>query len=208
MPTPETPPTARANTRAADARSAAALSRLQREHANIGRLLALLESELARLHGGQDVDDALILDAFTYLTDYVDRVHHPREDLANEMLAARSTVMDELRPVIAAQHATIRDSGASLRDRLERALQDQPVARLEIARDGFVYTRELRRNMELEEAVVFAVASALLTGDDWAVIDAKVAPEADPLFGDAVDARFVELSEELTERAGCSWDYE
>jgi hemerythrin-like domain-containing protein len=205
MPAPEIQPT---RIRTSDARSAAAIAHLQREHANIGRLLLLLESELARLHGGEDVDDALILDVFTYLTEYVDRFHHPREDLASQVLATRSPVMGELRPVLAAQHATLRQSGASLRDRLERALLDQPVARLEIARDGFVYSRELRRNMALEEAVVFSVATALLSAEDWADIDAKLAPAVDPLFGDSIDARFIELSEELTKRAGCSWDYE
>src|SRR5262249_1289231 len=62
--------------RAREARSAAAISRLRREHRNIERLLTYLESELGRMSGGEDIDDALVLDAFTYLTEYVDRIHH------------------------------------------------------------------------------------------------------------------------------------
>lgn len=185
-------------------RSSTAISRLRREHGNIDRVLSFLESELARLNGGEDIDDALVLDAFTYLTEYVDRCHHAREDVAVELLAARSRTVSELRPVLAAQHEALRGSGTSLRKRLESALLDEPVARHEIARDGSVYTRELRQNMALEEEFFFNVATSLMSEEDWTAIDAQLGAHTDPLFGELIEDRFRELAEELAQRAGCA----
>jgi hypothetical protein len=37
----------------------------------------------------------------------------------------------------------------------------------------------------------------------WRLIEAKLAPQPDPLFGEAVHQRYAELFRELVERFGC-----
>ena len=184
------------------------IARLRREHGNVELLLLVLESQLARIHRGDDVDEGLVLEIFRYLTGYVDVFHHGREDAAIEMLAERVAVVRAAMPVLTAQHDEIRSRGAALRDRLERAVVDEPVSRPELVRAGFSYARSLRKNMALEEAIVFPAAADVMSPAEWAAIDAKLGVPGDPLFGGQRDDRFRRLFEELTTRAGCACAFE
>ncbi len=189
------------------ARSRREVERLRHEHGNIERLLLVLESHLAGFHAGEDLDEQLTLDALSYLIDYVDRFHHSREDLIVELLAAREPVVRAMLPTLSAQHEGIRSNGAALRDRLERALVDEPVAREDLVRHGFAYTAELRRNMALEDTVVFPLVATGIGGSEWDAMNANVAAGVDPLFGSVVDKRHRALFEEITRRAGCDCAY-
>ena len=54
----------------------------QAEHANYRRLLDLLRSETERFTAGGQPDYELMSDVVHYMTQYPDRFHHPREDVA------------------------------------------------------------------------------------------------------------------------------
>lgn len=183
------------------------VERLRCEHGNIARLLLVLESHLARLHAGEDLDEQLMLDAVSYLTDYVDGIHHAREDLIVELLAEREPLVRAILATLSAQHDAIRAEGAMLRERLESAALDAPVAREDLVRHGFAYTGDLRRNMALEERVVFPLAVVGLSAAEWGAIEAKVAGGVDPLFGGTVEPPYRALFEEIARRVGCDCAY-
>ena len=56
------------------------------EHAYFKRLLELLHLEADRFPRGEKPNYELMLDIISYLRDYGDALHHPREDVAYERL--------------------------------------------------------------------------------------------------------------------------
>ena len=53
------------------------------DHVNFGRLLNLLEKQLALFDTGASPDYDLMLDILYYMTHYADVVHHPKGDLSS-----------------------------------------------------------------------------------------------------------------------------
>ncbi|HEX8796351.1 MAG TPA: hypothetical protein VF765_35615 [Polyangiaceae bacterium] len=186
------------------AASKAAVDQLIREHRNIGLLLLMLDSYFAAMSSGDDVDETLLTDAMTYMTDYVDAFHHAKEHLAVEAVADRSRTIAAARGELEAQHRRIGDDGGWLRATLQQALRDEPVSRKKLIAVGLHYTAEMRRNMELEESLVFPALVDVLDADAWRLIQARLSPRPDPLFGEAVHQRYAELFRELVDRFGCS----
>jgi len=180
-----------------------AVERLTREHSDIGLLLLMLDSYFAAMNGGEDVDDGLLLDAMTYMTVFVDGFHRAKERYAVEAVAKRSATVREARGELERQYRRIRNGGLWLRGALERTLRDEPMPRARLARAGFEYAAEMRRNMEFEESSVFPALVEALDADAWHAIDARVGPLTDPLFGETVHQRYAELFRELTARFGC-----
>jgi hemerythrin-like domain-containing protein len=173
-----------------------------REHRDVTTLLVMLDSYFASMKLGDDVDDPLLLDAMSYLSCFLQGVHHAKEDLAVEAAIDRVPAIRELCGELAAQHRRIRDAGAQLHDELQGVLLDAPILRRALADDGFAYTAEIRRNMALEEEAVFPALSEALDADMCARIDARL-PRRDALFGAAGGARYEKLFHELTSRFGC-----
>jgi hemerythrin-like domain-containing protein len=180
-----------------------AVERLIREHSNIGLMLFMLDSYFAAMSAGQEVDEALLLDATTYMTVFVGGFHHAKEQLAVVAVASRSAAIRGARDELEAQHHRIREDGLRLRGGLERTLLDEPMPRQKLAVAGVAYAAAVRRNMEYEEMTVFPVLAEMLDDDAWHVIDATIGPQTDPLFGETVHQQYAELFRELAARFGC-----
>jgi branched-chain amino acid transport system ATP-binding protein len=180
----------------------AAVETLIREHRNIEMLLVMLDSYFAAMSAGDEVDETLLVDAMTYMTEYVDGFHHSKEQLAIDVVAERSRAIACAKTELEAQHQRIGEAGAWLRATLEQVLRDAPVSRQKLIATGLTYTAEMRRNMELEEKLVFPALTEGLDADAWRVIEGRVPPQPDPLFGEAVHQRYAELFRELVERFG------
>ncbi len=185
------------------AASRAAVDQLIREHRNIEVLLVMVDSYFAAMGSGEEVDESLLIDAMSYMTEYVDAFHHPKEQLAVDAVSSRSLAIASAKSELEGQHRRIGETGGWLRATLEHALRDQPIPRRELIGVGLSYTAEMRRNMELEEQVVFPALTEVLDAEAWRLIDARLSPRPDPLFGEAVHQRYGELFRELVERFGC-----
>jgi hemerythrin-like domain-containing protein len=178
------------------------VDRLIREHDNVAQLLVVLDSMFASIASGDDADDDLISDAMNYLTGFVDTFHHTKEDLAVAAVAERVDGLRELQPELDAQHRRIENTGSALHAELERMLLDEPVRRKELAATGFLYTAEIRRNIEFEESRIFPRLLEGLDEEAWACIDARLGCPPDPLFGPAPHERYRALFRTLTRRIG------
>ena len=185
------------------AASQAAVETLIREHRNIEMLLVMLDSYFAAMSAGDEVDEALLVDAMSYMTEYVDGFHHSKERLAVDVVAGRSRAIANAKTELVAQHHRIGEAGAWLRDALAQVLRDEPVSRRKLIATGLTYTAEMRRNMELEEKLVFPALTEMLDTEAWQTIEARLPPHPDPLFGEAVHQRYAELFRELVDRFGC-----
>lgn len=171
------------------------------EHVHFNRLLALMQREMDRFHGGDDPDYPLMLDVIGYLRDYGDRVHHPRENEAFRRLLVHCP--DRQLPIarLLQEHRVIAHAGEKLRDLLEQAAQDAIVRRGEIEVAAATYLVYYGNHIAKEEEDVLPRAARHLTAEDWQAVKAAVPAAGDPLFGQQPEERLRELRRRIESHA-------
>jgi hemerythrin-like domain-containing protein len=153
------------------------------DHAYFRTLLRLVQREVDVLHAGERPNYELMLDAISYLRDFSDKLHHPREDVAFERLAKRCP---ELAPTLARlrqEHRVIAAAGETLRGLLAAALGDAVVKRAEIEVAAATYLVYYGNHIAKEEEDVIGRAAATLSAEDWQAVRDAVPARRDPLFG-------------------------
>jgi hemerythrin-like domain-containing protein len=168
------------------------------EHVNFAGLLDLLESQVRAFHAGERPNYDLMADIVFYLRSYSDYVHHPREDVAFALLAEREPGLELEISRLRQEHWVIAAAGEELLRRLGDAAGDMvvtPRAALEAA--AATYLVYYRQHLNAEEREIMPRAAHVLTDDDWAAVAATDPLLADPLFGEDVTARFVELRRQI-----------
>lgn len=152
------------------------------------RLASVMHGMLYFVHGIDRQGPAPDLKVFRamlfYISEYPERIHHPKEDqYLFSRLRERTSELDEIISKLASQHS----QGESLARELEHALN-----RFEMeGASGFPTFRDLVEqyaafyfeHMRMEEEVVLPAAKLILTGEDWQVIAEAFAGNPDPLAG-------------------------
>jgi hemerythrin-like domain-containing protein len=170
---------------------------LSLEHANMAKLLAMLERQIDIFKQGGTPDYHMIRQILEYNLEYADLYHHPKEDLIFARLRERypdtiNTVnnLEEDHRRLAAQTRRFAEAianiveGAELpRDRVMRMAED--------------YLESSRRHMEMEDKWVFPAARQWLTDADWEAVEREATRGDDPLFGPQVQDMYGALNEEL-----------
>jgi hemerythrin-like domain-containing protein len=160
------------------------------EHVYFRRLLELLQQELDTFHRGQRPNYELMLDIVSYLRDYTDQFHHPREDVAFERLAQRCPELKLELARLAQEHRVIARAGEKLRDHLEAILDGSIVERAEVEVAAATYLVYYGNHLAKEDEIVLGRAAELLTPEDWQAVKAAVVPASDPLFGERPEERY------------------
>ena len=162
------------------------IAALERDHANITKLLELLESEILAIEVGKTPDYPLLQDIMRYMTHYPDRFHHPKEDLIFVQLLKREPgARDDVEDLLE-EHISIGLAGQEFDRLLHTTDVDSVDVREQLGTLGFAYIRALREHMLKEERKLFALAKAIFTKEDWQIIDEEVDAIEDPLFGEMV----------------------
>ncbi|MCS3903218.1 hemerythrin-like domain-containing protein [Methylohalomonas lacus] len=174
-----------------------ALERLQQDHRQIETLLNVLEHQIAAVDRGDRPDYALMYQVMHYLTYYPDRYHHVFEDLLFERLVSRRTDLKPVIDTLAGQHETMTNQGVQLRSLLESVLNDLPVARPDLVRQGDAYLTAYRQHLECEETDVFPALIDSLMQSDWMTLLTRFEWRADPLFAAQADREYDLLVETL-----------
>ncbi len=162
------------------------IAALDSDHANIAKLLELIESEILAIEVGKTPDYPLLQDIMRYMTHYPDRFHHPKEDLIFAQLlkrepGARADVDDLLE-----EHISSGLAGQEFDRLLHTSGVDSVEVREQLSTAGFAYSRALREHMLKEEGKLYPLAMEVLTNEDWQVIDEEVDAVDDPVFGAAI----------------------
>jgi len=135
------------------------IAALMLDHANIAKILELLESEILAIEVGKTPDYPLLQDIMCYMNQYPDRIHHPREELVLEKLVARDPTARTAVEDALDQHISIGLAGREF-DRLLRTSDvDSVHVREGIGAAGFAYIRALRQHMLLEDKTLFPMAT-------------------------------------------------
>ena len=153
------------------------------EHAYFGRLLALLRRELDAFHSGERPNYELMLDIISYLREYSDEMHHPREDVAFARMRPRCPDLDQVLARLEQEHRVIARAGEALRKELEAALDGAVLPRDEIEMAAATYLVYYGNHIAKEEEDVLPRAGQVLQPADWAAVRDAVTHRHDPVFG-------------------------
>lgn len=167
------------------------------EHLYFRRLLDLLEHELDQFHLGQEPAYEVMMDIISYLREYTDHNHHPREDVAFARLASYCPELELVLARLQQEHRVIAHNGAQLLEQLRSVLHGAIVPRDQIEAAASTYLVYYKSHLAKEDGPVVAAASKFLTADDWHAVKTAVAPAQDPLFGASPHARYQALREQL-----------
>jgi hemerythrin-like domain-containing protein len=160
------------------------ITALKRDHANIAKLLEILETEILAIKVGKTPDHSLMQDIMRYMAQYSDRFHHPKEDLIFARLLKHDTGVRAEAEALIEEHIVIRQAGQEFAGLLRASAVDSIESREQLAATGLDYVRILREHMSREEGKLFPIASVVLTKKEWQFIDAATDAINDPLFDD------------------------
>ena len=173
------------------------MAELHRDHANMARLLRILERQVQTFTHGDQPDWDLVSAIVAYFSDYPDLCHHPKEDvIASKML---ETDPERAQAVVslAAKHEEL----AVLLRKFDKAVH-LVLSDAELPRDYFTqvaaeFIDSQKWHIELEEAAFFPLAAEMLSEDDLAALKTKLPRVRDPLFGEHVEERFETLFQNI-----------
>ena len=170
-----------------------ALTIISQEHSNLWRLATALDQVASDMQAGAPLESAFFNAALDYITQFVDRMHHPKEDdFLFRLLRLRSAEAADVLDALEADHRQGPDNLVQLRAKLTATAQGQlPSAELAVAIQR--YTDGLKGHIKSEEKHVLPLARKVLLPQDWAEIDKAFLNHSDPVFGDQAKAEFREL---------------
>jgi hemerythrin-like domain-containing protein len=166
------------------------LEQLHTDHINASKLLNILEQQFDLLAAGQEADIGLMIDIMTYMTQYPDLYHHPKEDLIFEQWQKRDASVGPLVEEIGVEHKSIIRSSIHALELLRGVMIDVLQRRDEILAAGRSYITRQREHMNKEEGELFPRMMTTLRSEDWQWIDELMAAQEDPLFGRVVSKQF------------------
>ncbi len=176
------------------------IAALDRDHANIARLLELLESEILAIEVGKTPDYALLQDIMRYLNEYPDRFHHPQENLIFAQLVKRDPDTRDAVGRLVAEHIDISVAGQNFTILIRTSNVDSVSVRERLRISGLAYIRALREHMLTEEKNMFPLAMAILTKEDWQIIEKRIDAIDDPLFDTEIAEGYERLYRLITDR--------
>ena len=144
-------------------------------------------------HEGGHPNYDLMRDVIYYLQHYADRYHHPREDMAFElMLKHKPALAPDVKRLIH-EHRVIKTVGNKLYKYLEDIIEDAFIAREVVEAAPATCLVYYRNHINTEEMEVLPQAIHLLQEEDRAQVAAAVPTTPDPLFGNDIGARYRDL---------------
>ena len=182
--------------------SAQAINDLRADHANMRRVLGLMDSLLDEIEVHHAPNFVLLANALYYMRKFPGQVHHPKEDLIFRLLYTRDpAVLDEV-TYARDEHKEIAEMEDWLVELVLNAPRAGTVARQRMLEFGRRYIETQRRHSEREERLLFPRAQEMLSDEDWAEVAAKFKAIDDPVFGLHGKDRYETLYEHLMHQAG------
>jgi hemerythrin-like domain-containing protein len=172
---------------------------LDREHRNIERLLDVLEHELEIFDRGERPDYEVIRAIIAYFEVYTDLYHHPQEDRVFAKLKTRDPAAAAEIGNLAREHRKGSERLRDVAEAIDIVLADREMLRSDVDAIVREFLGHERRHIKMEDLVFFPAARKALHPEDWAEISATVSRRKDPLFSDAVEARFDVLRAHILE---------
>jgi len=171
------------------------------EHVYFDKLLRLLQQEIDVFHTGETPNYQLMLDIISYLREYSDQYHHPREDEAFRRLVRHRP--DRELPIarLLQEHRVIAHAGETLGRLLEDAAGDVMVLRADIEVAAATYLVYYGNHIAKEEESILPLAATVLGAADWQAVKEAAPAGSDPLFGPHPEQRYRALRRRIAAEA-------
>lgn len=174
-----------------------ALEGLYRDHANLSRLLDLVERRLAAYGSGGPLDLEVLGSALDYLLHYPDLCHHPKEDLVYRRVRAIDPVAAAAVDYIVDEHKRLAELTRGFAAAVHNVAADAEMPRAWFENAGRELIGFNRHHMSKEERHLFPLALKALTARDWWEIDSAVLWPVDPLFSPKAEQQYQALHERI-----------
>lgn len=181
-----------------DVPEAPMLAMLRAEHRHIASVLALLSDHLNAIERSALVDTRVVSEIMDYMVTWLDRNHHPREDIIYAYAAERDASIAEDRRKLERDHDTMARNGRNLLQLIEEWRTGE-ASGADLVRLGREYVQNSYAHMSFEEQQVFPAIDALLERSDWLELSAEdqLKPIGDPVFGRRVQREFRNMARKL-----------
>lgn len=172
-----------------------AIRAIQDEHDQLSAVIHGMQYFVRAINNGEQAPDPRVFRAMLlYISEYPEKIHHPKEDqYLFARLRERTNQVDQTLDELESQHM----QGELQLRALEHALTHYELEGAVAFRSFFdlveSYAKFYFNHMGLEEDVVVPAAIKFLTPDDWAVINAQFAANQDPLAGGEYKESFDKL---------------
>ncbi len=173
------------------------------EHQALAAMLRSLQMLLAQSRrDGRPPDFEVLRAMLFYIDEFPERLHHPKEsELLFPALLARCPDLGHVVAKLEQDHAR----GETAVRELEHALLAFEMMgdsrRVAFERAAETYVRQYLEHMAVEETEILPAARKHFGADDWAVLDAAFAANADPLTGPAVAPDYQPLFQRILAHA-------
>lgn len=148
------------------------LSLITKDHEQVELLLNVLTEQLAELESEQQgVNFKLMDDIVHYLRNYIDRYHHPKEDLIYSYYLEHYVEDADMPNRLASEHQSLNFLSRELSNSLNMIQLDSvmPFDALAVQLRGFVDKQ--RAHIQYETNVVMPLMAEKFTPDDWCHIE-------------------------------------
>ena len=167
------------------------------EHADLAKLLYVLERQIETFNDGGQPDYDIVEGVIGYCLSFPELCHHPKEDLVYRKLMTIDPAAADGMEDLETAHEELAALTRKFASTVHRVLHDPGAHRLTFARVAQDFLYLYRRHIEMEDTDFFPAALKALSEEDWAEIDAQVSDREDPLFGAKVEKRFAALRQEI-----------
>ncbi len=194
---------ARPAKRAVDPQEPELMQRLRRDHDDFYQLYAMIEESLSNGGFNRESDYLLLADVARFMTDYLDRCHHPLEEYLFEAVVKAKPDARASLERLEADHETIARDGRSLLRQVEYASDPANPRKPErlLAR-WRRFCETLRTHVTMEEQLLFPQALETLSKSAWKKLQRTWEDEqpkgSSPLSGAGAGAEFRHLFEYLS----------
>lgn len=175
------------------------IEQLYRDHRSTERLFAILERELEIFDRGGHPDYEVVREIVLYFELYLERYHHPKEDLVFGKLEIRDPASAAKIGDLALEH----QKGAERLRRVAKAIDDVLADREMLRQDVHNVVRDFiereRQHITMENNDFFPAALKALEPQDWAEIASSLTGRKDPLFGEAAEKTFDRLRARISQ---------
>jgi hemerythrin-like domain-containing protein len=163
------------------------------EHVCFKQLLYLLQREVDVFHGAERPNYELMYEIVSYLRDYGDLFHHPREDVAFARLALHCPDMELALARLEQEHRVIAQAGEALQGHIQAILGGAILPRAEVELAAATYLVYYGSHIAKEEADILTRAALHLTPEDWKAVKDAAPGGPDALLRAVPPKRYQEI---------------
>ncbi len=148
------------------------MRQLRQDHRDFYQLYTMIEESVESGDFGSESDFLLLADVARFMTDYLDRRHHPLEEFIFQQVEKFVPEARQQLDALAREHKRIEQEGSRLLRQVEHASDPRnPSQPQRLLARWRRFCETLRRHVELEEAQLFPQAEAQIPDRAWEIIE-------------------------------------